>query len=635
MSEHFGRCLSHLTRGAIFLGLVALSAPTWADRPLPTPGVPPKAELQAFRNGVVAVSHPLGADAGASILEGGGNAIDAAAAIMFALNVVEPQSAGIGGGGFMMIHLARSNKTFIIDSREKAPAAATPDMFAGLSFSQASTTGLSVGVPGALRGISLALDKWGTMPLAQVLEPAIELAEHGFRINPVLAADITDDSRGVVMTLLQQETAAIFQPGGVPLKAGDLLVQPDLAKTFRLIAKHGPDVFYKGEIAHAIVAAQARTRFGAAGAGRMTLADLANYQPSIRQPIIGNYRGFTIESMSPPSSGGLTIIQTLKMIERFPLGDQAQGFGFGAKNTLHVMIEALRLAYADRAVWMGDDDFVHVPKVGLLAAPYVQSRSALIAIDSVMAPPSAGNPLPFDTASLSHDDVKLALGRTQPEGIHTTHWAVVDKHGNVVTYTNTIESLFGAGITVPGYGFLLNNELTDFNMMPAFNPATGNPGANDVAPGKRPRSSMSPTMLFKDGKPFAAYGSPGGATIINSVFQITLNLLDHHMTIQDAIDAPRITVSSPAGTVRCEVGPLTPLGFTPTPAFSPAVLQALRNMGHVVPPCTSVPIGSVQAVVIDLKTGKQFGGADPRRQGTVVGFPARHGREDDDRERDE
>jgi gamma-glutamyltranspeptidase / glutathione hydrolase len=624
MSELFRSCLRNFTHSVALLAFVALSAPTWADHPQSTPGVPPKAEQKGFRNGVVAVSHPLGADAGAAMLEEGGNAIDAAAAVMFALNVVEPQSAGIGGGGFMMIHLAKSNKTFIIDSREKAPATATADMFAGMDFTQASTSGISVGVPGALRGISLALSRWGTMTLAQVMKPAIELAEDGFRINPVLAADIVDSGRGVVMTTLQPETAAIFQPGGIPLKAGDLLVQRDLAKTFRLIAEQGPDVFYKGQIAQAIAAAQMRTRFGTAGVGRMSLQDLANYEPKLRQPIVGDYRGFTLQSMSPPSSGGLTIIQTLKMIERFPLGDSSQGFGFGAKNTLHVMIEALRLAYADRAFWMGDEDFVHVPKLGLLADPYVQSRSALIDLNSVMANPSAGNPLPFDTASLSQRKLKLALGPTQKEGIHTTHWAVVDKHGNIVTYTNTIESLFGSGITVPGYGFLLNNELTDFNMTPTFNAATGNPGANDVAPGKRPRSSMSPTMLFKNGKPFAAYGSPGGATIINSVFQITLNLLDHGMTIQEAIDSPRITVSSPVGTVQCEVGALVPLGFTPTPQFSPAVLQALRNLGHDIPPCTDAPIGSVQAVIIDLQTGKQYGGADPRRQGTVVGLPPRH-----------
>jgi gamma-glutamyltranspeptidase/glutathione hydrolase len=378
-------------------------------------------------------------------------------------------------------------------------------------------------------------------------------------------------------------------------------------------------------LAPAIVAAQRRTSdsftgVGAAGVGRMTLADLAAYRPKIRAPIVGNYRGWTIASMSPPSSGGLTIVQMLEMMERFPLGDASQGFGFGAKNTLHVMIEAMRLAYSDRAWWMGDAEFVCVPEVGLLAAPYVASRSALIHLDSVMASVAPGNPLPYDPVC---GGAQAAMAAEPHEGVHTTHLAVVDRWGNIVTWTTTIESAWGTGIMVPGYGFLLNNELTDFNFPSTFNAATGNPGANDVAPGKRPRSSMSPTILLKDGEPFAAYGSPGGATIINTVLQITLNLLDHGMTIQDAIDAPRIH-SGASGVVSCEVGPLFPMGFTPTPAFSPAVLDALRAMGHTVQQCTNASQGSVQGVIIDLRNGKQFGGADPRRQGTVISILGGH-----------
>ena len=633
MEEFSRRFLRKLTHGAAFLAFVALSAASVADHPRSTPGVPGKGEQKGFRDGVVAVSHPLAAEAGARMLKEGGNAIDAAAAIAFALNVVEPQSSGIGGGGFMMIHLARSDKTFIIDSRERAPQMASSGMFVGLSFQLASTSGIAVGVPGTVRGVATALDHFGTMSLAEVLAPAIKLARNGFRINPVLAADIVSTRGGVVMTTLQPETAAIFQPGGSPLKAGDLLVQRDLAKTFRLIARHGPDVFYEGEIAHAIVDAQMRTQAaaGAAGVGRMTLADLISYDAKIRRPIVVNYRGFTVASMSPPSSGGLTIGQMLKMLERYRLGDASQGFGFGAKNTLHVMIEAMRLAFADRAMWMGDNDFVHVPAVGLLAEPYVRSRSAQINLGSRITPdPTAGNPLPFDAPATSRTVHRAALGpQLEEEGINTTHFSVVDKHGNIVSYTTTIESVWGTGITVPGYGFLLNNELTDFNFTPRLNTTTGDPGANDVAPFKRPRSSMVPTILLKHGKPFAAYGSPGGATIINSVFQITLNLIDHGMSIQDAIDAPRISVTSPAGAVSCEMGALAPLLFTPTPPLSPAVLEALRGLGHGIPmpptpPCATNPIGSVQAVIIDLQTGKQFGGADPRRQGTVIGVKRRH-----------
>lgn len=581
-----------------------------------------------FAGGLVSVSHPLAAEAGAQMLEAGGNAIDAAAAIQFALNVVEPQFSGIGGGGFMMIHLAKTGETFVVDSRERAPAAATPDMFAPggvpLSFAIASTSGLSVGVPGTLLGVDTALRKWGTKTLAQTLAPAIELAEKGFRINRFLAANIAADGG---RTSLQPETAAIFRPGGVPLAEGDLLVQPDLAKTFRLIAAHGPDVFYRGEIAAAIVEAQKRSRTtpAAVGVGRMTLADLDAYRVAIRQPVVGSYRGFSVASMPPPSSGGLTVIQMLKMLEGFPIGSADLGFGFGGRNTLHAMIEAMRLAFADRAVWMGDDDFVPVPKRGLLHPSYVALRAGLINLGSRMATPAAGNPLPFDVAGAERP-LQLAVIPFEPEkGVHTTHFSVVDKHGNVVSYTTTIENTWGSGITVPGYGFLLNNELTDFNFVPAFNPATGNPGANDVAPFKRPRSSMSPTILFKDDRPFAAFGSPGGATIINSVLNVTLNLIDHGMTIQQAINAPRLSVTSALGTVSCE-------GTTDfmQPRFSIAVQDQLRALGHLgfgaagTNGCAAT-IGSVQGVIVDLQTGKQYGGADQRREGTVIGLPRPRG----------
>jgi gamma-glutamyltranspeptidase/glutathione hydrolase len=615
--------------------------PAVADDSIETPGVPSKAlpapaqgnppswAGKAAHQGVVSVSHPLAAEAGARALERGGNAIDAAAAIHLVLNVVEPQFSGIGGGGFMKIHLASSGETFVIDSRERAPAAATPDMFApggvALSFFAASTSGLSVGVPGTLMGVDTALRRWGTQSLAEALAPAIEIAEQGFRINRFLAGNIANDGG---RTSLQPETAAIFRPGGVPLIEGDLLVQPDLAKTFKLIAAQGIGVFYTGEIAEAIVEAQKRTNtpVPADGVGRMTLADLAAYQVAIRQPITVDYRGWQVASMSPPSSGGLTVGQMLEILERYAIGDSAQGFGFGAANTLHVMIESMRLAFADRAVWMGDEDFVPVPKKGLLDPAYVASRAALINLNSRMATPAAGNPLPFNVArGVPTPRVMLAAIPYEDEkGVHTTHFSVVDKHGNVVSYTTTIENTWGTGITVPGYGFLLNNELTDFNFVPAFNPMTGNPGANDVAPFKRPRSSMSPTIVFKNGRPFAAYGSPGGATIINSVLNITLNLIDHGMSIQQAIDAPRLSVTSALGTVSCEG-----IESFMVPEIPIASQDALRNLGHLglggvgalgTDSCLAT-IGSVQGVIIDLQTGKQFGGADQRREGTVIGLP--------------
>ncbi|HUX31446.1 MAG TPA: gamma-glutamyltransferase [Thiobacillus sp.] len=573
--------------------------------------------LAASPAGVVAVSQPAAAAAGARILAQGGNAIDAAAAVQFALNVVEPQSSGIGGGGFMLVHLARTGETFFVDSRERAPAHARADMFAPdglpMRFPLASTSGLAVGVPGTLLGIDTALRRWGTMKLADTLAPAIELAGHGFRVNRFLAEDIAnDDGR----TQIQPETAATFRPGGVPLAEGDWLVQPDLAKTLKLIAARGPDAFYRGPIARAIVRAQQRERseLGDAGKGRMTLADLARYKVAIRAPLIGRYRGWTLAGMPPPSSGGLTLFEILKLLERFPLGDASQGYGFGSPRTLHVMVEAMRLAFADRAVWIGDDDAAAMPQRALLNPDYLATRSALIRPDRRMDTPQAGDiALQDDSAAM-----RPKPPRTREESLHTTHFAIVDRWGNMVSATTTIEYTWGSGITVPGYGFLLNNELTDFNFLPVADPATGNPGANDVAPFKRPRSSMAPLLLLKDGKPVAAYGSPGGATIINSMLNVTLNLIDHGMPLQQAIAAPRLSVTHAAGRVSCEGG----AAFM-QPHFSVAAQDALRSLGHIgldeagTDSCRET-IGSVQAVAIDLTTGTHHGAADPRREGTVI-----------------
>ncbi len=603
-------------------------APAWAE--------------QGYKGGVVSVSHPLAAKAGADVLARGGNAIDAAAAIQFMLNVVEPQFSGIGGGGFMMVHLARHDRTFAIDAREKAPAAATPTQFvltevpAAQRFTIASTSGLAVGVPGTLAALDVALKRWGTIRLAEAIAPAAAVAEQGFAINRFLAANIAGDGG---RTGFQPETAALYRPGGVPLAEGALLKNPDLAKTLRLIAKHGPDVFYRGEIGRAIVAAQQRSRtpVAAEGAGRMTMQDLADYRVVIREPVKVNYRGWTVAAMSPPSSGGLTVGQMLEMVERFPIGDATQGFGFGSPTTLHVMAEAMRLAFADRSVWMGDEDFVPVPKVGLLNPDYVATRSAMINTTSRMATPAAGNPLPYDTLVHGDRNTRFAPEKedTEHRPSHTTHFSVVDKWGNVVSYTTTIEATWGTGITVPGYGFLLNNELTDFNFDPTKNVATGNPGANDVAAGKRPRSSMAPAIVFRGREPVAAYGSPGGATIINSVFNVTLNLIDHGMSMQQAIDAPRLSVTSAAGTISCE-------GVEPfmQPKFSVATQDALRSLGHLGLGAAggngcAATIGSVQGVVIDLKTGRQYGGADRRREGTVIGLKPRRGHDrDGDRDDD-
>lgn len=584
--------------------LVSTSSPTWSDDDsLGVPGV---------RGGVVTTSEPNAAQVGAEILRRGGNAIDAAAAVQFALNVVEPQSSGIGGGGFMLIYLAKEKKTLTIDSREKAPAAATADMFVPFTtsggFSVASTSGVAVGVPGTLKGVELALEKWGTMSLSETLEPAIELARDGFRVGPRMA-ESTESSRlqNEPGNPAYDEARHVFRPGDAPLVEGQLLLQPDLAHTLQLIADQGTDVFYSGVIAQAIVAAQQATRDSRPeGVGRMTLADLANYQAVVREPVSGEYRGYTIKSMGPPSSGALTVLQILKLMERFPIGDAEEGFGFGSTRTLNVMIEAMRLAFADRAVWMGDEDFVDVPKTGLLDDNYIALRSALIDPDARQANVLPDDPRPFDVAMTKEKQKLAALTPTLDKGVNTTHFSIVDRDGNMVSYTTTVESGWGTGLMVPGYGFLLNNELTDFNFVPTYNPdpSNFNPGANDVAPNKRPRSSMSPSMVFRGKKPVAAYGSPGGSTIIDSVVNVSMNLIDHRMDVQEAVDAPRIAQTSANGSVGREIG------------FSEQVMAELEALGHIVRDPSE--IGSVQAVIIDREGKTQYGAADRRRVGAIV-----------------
>jgi gamma-glutamyltranspeptidase/glutathione hydrolase len=607
----------------VALGTLALgqSSVAWAQGNLGL-GVP------GVRGGVVTTSEPLAAKAGAEILRQGGNAIDAAVAVAFALNVIEPQSSGIGGGGFMMIHLAATNETFVVDSREEAPAAATPDMFVlasdpsnAFGFGIRSTSGIGVGVPGMVRGVSMALDNWGTKGLLEVMAPAIDIAENGFLVTSRLAGSLADGFDGGRLANEIGDPAydaarALFSDAlGAPLEEGDLFVQPDLAATLTMIAENGPDAFYTGPLADKIIETQLNARAVADPddqaklVGRMSLADLANYQAKIREPVEGNYRGLRVVSMPPPSSGGLTVIQILKLIEQFPLGDRDQGFGFGSTPTLHVMIEAMRLAFADRAIWMGDTDFVDLPVKGLIDDGYIATRAPLIKVESRLGNDDAvaGDPRPFDTAALPAFTKFAMIELPDEEGLNTTHFSIIDRDGNIVSYTNTIESAWGTGLLVQGFGFLLNNELTDFNRIPAFDPDPGsfNPGANDVAAGKRPRSSMSPTMIFRKDKPVAAFGSPGGSTIIDSVVNIALNLIDHEMTVQEAVDAPRVAQTSATGTPRREIG------------FDLDAIQGLSDLGHN--PRSPSVIGSVQAVIINEPGDrKMYGAADKRRIGGIV-----------------
>jgi gamma-glutamyltranspeptidase/glutathione hydrolase len=581
-------------------------------------GNPPSWAGKAFRQGVVSVANPYGAEAGAQILEQGGNAIDAAVAIAYALNVVEPQSAGVGGGGFMMIHLAKTGQTFAIDTRERAPAGATPNMFVGVP--SPTLQGVAVGVPGMVRGTAMALQSYGNLSLSQVMQPAIKLADEGFAATPRYAAVSCN-----IRSQNSPESAAYFCPGGTAPVVGSLVQNKPLAETFRLIASNGPDCFYKlipekgCDIAKGIVEGQKFDRPQAPGGkgGSMTYADLENYQVSLRLPIEGTYRGYLVKAMSPPSSGALTMIQMMKMLERFPLGDASQGYGFGALKTVNVMADAMRIAFSDRSIWMGDSDFVPVPSKGLLNLSYVAQRGAAITPNFRITPnPTPGDPRPYEFAGVTPGTMLAVAEPVTGPGETTTHFSIVDKWGNMVSYTNTIESSHGIGVfagytksdgTFRNFGFLLNNELTDFNTTPSTNPYTLTAGFNDVQPGKRPRSSMTPAMIFtSDGQPLIAFGSPGGATIINSVFNVALNLIDHRMTLQDAINAPRVSVTSATSSITLE------------PGFPQATINGLIALGYTV---GFAEIGSVQAVIVDRQTGKQYGGADSRREGTVIGLP--------------
>jgi gamma-glutamyltranspeptidase/glutathione hydrolase len=577
----------------------------------------------AFHQGVVAVANPHAAEAGAKILEQGGNAVDAAVAIAYALNVVEPQSAGIGGGGFMLIHLASSGRTFAIDSRETAPAAATNLLFSGISnFTAASLSGVAVGVPGMVRGTAHALEHYGRLPLATVLQPAIALADEGFAATPRFAA-VSCNSR----SSHSPEAAAVFCPNGPAPTGGpwvgSLVQNKPLAETLRLIAVHGPDCFYKlipekgCDIARGIIEGQSYPGPAHRG-GAMTYGDLEAYRPAERKPTEGSYRGYRIKAMSPPSSGGLTMIQMMKMVERFPIGDTSQGFGFGSVKTVNVMASAMRIGFADRAHWMADADFVPVPQTGLLNPDYVGLRGAAISPDAILATtPVAGDAKAFETAGTKARTAMAVAAPITGPGETTTHFSVVDKHGNLVSYTNTIESSHGIGVfagyrradgSFRSHGFLLNNELTDFNLAPTINPITGEAGYNDVQGGKRPRSSMVPTMIFtREGRPLVAFGSPGGATIINTVFNVALNLIDHKMTIEQAIKAPRASITGAGSALALE------------PGFPQATREGLLALGYTLP--ATADIGSVQAVLVDPTTGAQHGAADARRDGTVIGLP--------------
>ncbi|MFG3847041.1 gamma-glutamyltransferase [Escherichia coli] len=510
------------------------------------------------KQGMVASVDATATQVGVDILKEGGNAVDAAVAVGYALAVTHPQAGNLGGGGFMLIRSKNGNTT-AIDFREMAPAKATRDMFLddqGNPDSKKSLTShLASGTPGTVAGFSLALDKYGTMPLNKVVQPAFKLARDGFIVNDALADDLKTYGSEVLPN--HENSKAIFWKEGEPLKKGDKLVQANLAKSLEMIAENGPDEFYKGTIAEQI--AQEMQKNG----GLITKEDLAAYKAVERTPISGDYRGYQVYSMPPPSSGGIHIVQILNILENFDM----KKYGFGSADAMQIMAEAEKYAYADRSEYLGDPDFVKVPWQALTNKAYAKSIADQIDINK--AKPSS----------------EIRPGKLAPyESNQTTHYSVVDKDGNAVAVTYTLNTTFGTGIVAGESGILLNNQMDDFS-------------ANAVGPNKRPLSSMSPTIVVKDGKTWLVTGSPGGSRIITTVLQMVVNSIDYGMNVAEATNAPRFHHQWLPDELRVEKG------------FSPDTLKLLEAKGQKV--ALKEAMGSTQSIMVG-PDGELYGASDPR-----------------------
>jgi gamma-glutamyltranspeptidase/glutathione hydrolase len=532
---------------------------------------------------MVAAAHPAATDAGLEMIARGGNAIDAAVAAAFAAGVVEPYSSGIGGGGFMLVRNGETGTIEVIDYRETAPAAATRTMYLdaeGSVIPDASTLGhRAVAVPGTVAGLALAQERHGRLTLSAVLEPAIRLAEEGFPAHE-------DYVRRAAMMRGQlaadPEAARIFlAPGGEVPAIGAPIIQADLAATLRAVAAEGTDGFYRGRVAKAIAADMA------ARGGLLTEADLAAYEPRLRVPLRGTYRGLEIVTMPPPSSGGVHLIQMLNILEPLPLAEME----WNSAPYAHTLAETMRMAYADRAEFLGDPAFVQVPVEGLTAKAYAAELRAQI---------------PDGRARRSADVRHGNPARHESE--KTTHLCTIDRAGNAVSLTQTINYTFGACVVAPGTGVLLNNEMDDFAAKPGVPNLFGLVGgdANAIEPGKIPLSSMTPTMVLRDGKVAMLLGTPGGSRIITTVLQVFLNMHEHGMTVQEAVDAPRIHHQWLPDELQHE-------RF----ALSAETRAALAAMGHVAREVA--PFCNAMAITVDEATGEFRGAADSRGVGVAKG----------------
>ncbi|MBS4035690.1 MAG: gamma-glutamyltransferase [Ignavibacterium sp.] len=536
----------------------------------------------AGKNGMVVSASELASQVGIDILKKGGNAVDASVAVGFALAVTYPAAGNIGGGGFMVLRL-NDGTTTSIDYREKAPSSTHPDVYlneSGNPLPEKSAAGVtSAGVPGSVAGLIYALEKYGSMSLEEVIQPSIDLALNGFKLEYRLAGSF----KSTLESFKKYESSfKIFSKNGEPFEAGDHFIQEDLGRTLGIIMQKGKDGFYKGEIAELIVKQMTELD------GWITLDDLANYEPVEREPVFGAYRGYEIMSMGPPSAGGILLVQVLNILENLTFERK----DWGSSSYIHNLTEALKYAYADRSKHIGDPDFHKVPKDKLISKDYafeIFNRISDKAVPSELI-------TPVDISSLNESE-------------ETTHYSVIDKFGNAVSTTTTINSGFGSKIVVDGAGFLLNNEMDDFSIQPGIPNQFGLTGgeANKVEPNKRMVSSMTPTIILKDGKPFLVVGSPGGSTIMTVVLQVVLNVLDFDMNIQRANDVFRIHHQWLPDRIDYE-----PFGL------SEDVKNNLIDRGHNIG--TERTLGRMDAIFVDQQNGVYYGATDKRGYGAAIGY---------------
>jgi gamma-glutamyltranspeptidase/glutathione hydrolase len=552
-------------------------------------------------HGIVVSVHQLASQAGVEIMQAGGNAIDAAVATGFALAVVHPPAGNLGGGGFMLVRTA-DGKVHFLDYRETAPAAAKPDMYLdaqGNVIEGASEYGYkAIGVPGSVAGMVYAEQKYGKLTLRQVMAPAIRLAREGYALTWGEARDLQDDKYLGKFA----ESRRIFQRDGNYYQPGEIFRQPDLARTLERIAAK-PDDFYHGALARQLAAAMQK------GGGLITVDDLARYEVKEREPVRGTYRGYEIVSAPPPSSGGTVLIESLNILEGYDLtklGRSAQ--------SIHFTTEAFRRAFFDRAEFMGDPDFSKIPVAQLIDKKYAAAWRESIDADRASASKELKRPAIFSELE------QYAASHPQPvtnhESQHTTHYSVVDAEGNAVAVTTTINDWFGSRVTAEGLGFLLNDEMDDFSAKPGVPNADGliQGAANAIGPGKRPLSSMTPTIVVRDGKTFLVLGSPGSSKIITTVANVLMGVVDYGMNIQEAVNAPRFHNQWLPDTLDVERW------------FSPDTVQALQKMGY------NVQIGlhygedvypywsDAECIAVDPKTGERLGASDGRSNGKAVGY---------------